>query len=110
MQAQSRTGSDTRLRALALLLTCVLGLALVTAAHSISSHNHTARGVAVLTVNTVDLPQHASRPDQDGSLARAPTAVATAVGPSSTSTSSTDIRSRTAQAPQVRGPPAEALA
>jgi hypothetical protein len=108
-QGHSRTGNDTRLRALALLITCLLGLTLVTAAHSTHTHKHVSHGVAVLAVSTVDLPQHAPRPDHHG-LAAPPTVTTATVEGSDTSDSSTRVSSYTAQTPQVRGPPAEALA
>ena len=110
MQAQRRDNSAPRLRAFVLLLTCVLGLTLVTAAGSGQTHRHLARGVAVLAVTGSDTLQHAFRHDQDATLQSAPAAAVGLTGRLGPSDSSTSVSSHTAQTPKVRGPPEEALA
>jgi hypothetical protein len=110
MQAQRRDNSAARLRALALLLTCVLGLTLVTAAGSGQAHRHLARGVAVVAVTGSDTLHSAFRHDQDATLQSAPAAAVGLAGRLGPSDSSTSVSSRTARTPKVRGPPEEALA
>jgi hypothetical protein len=110
MQAHSRSGSDTRLRAVAVLLTCVLGLTFVTAARAGHGHKPLARGVAVLAVSGADHAHAVARTDQHGDLTSAPATLTTRFRLAATTDSSVPASSRTAQAPQVRGPPAQALA
>jgi hypothetical protein len=111
MQGQSRAVIDARRRrALAILVICVLGLALVTAARSAQAHKHVSRGVAVVTVSGADTPHSHLRSDQSGVVAAAPAVNSTFVSWGASADSSTRVSSRTAQAPQVRGPPGQALA
>ena len=104
------TGSRARLRTVAALLVCILGLALVTSARTATTHKHLARGTAVLTASTGDLGHGAQRTDQHAAVpAAAPSApVLTRFGTSADS--STSASSRTAPTPQVRGPPGQAAA
>jgi hypothetical protein len=109
MRAQRRGASHTRLRALGLLFSFVLGLALVTAAHSPNPHKHAPRAVAVAAITTVDTPTGA-RHVFDGDLAAPPRHLALELVAVDTPDSSQRARSRTAQTSQIRGPPAQALA
>jgi hypothetical protein len=109
MQARRRGGSHTRLRALGLLFSFVLGLTLVTAAHAADPHKHAPHAVAVAAITTVDTPSGA-RHIFDGDLAAAPRHSALEVAAVDTPDSSQRARSRTAQTPQIRGPPEQALA
>jgi hypothetical protein len=108
MQAQSRVAWDTRRRALALLIICLLGAGISTAAHGTSHHTHAARGVAVAAVNSADSPQSLLRSDQPGDVPSAAAALPALVGRLGTSDSCAAESSCTAQTPQVRGPPVEA--
>jgi hypothetical protein len=110
MQAQRRIGSDTRLRAVAAILACILGLTVATAARSVHTHKQATRAAAVLSVSVSDTFHGAARGDHHGSLAPTPAPLKTELGHVTTSDSSRSVSSRTARAPQVRGPPAQALA
>jgi hypothetical protein len=98
------------MRALALLITCVLGLTLITGARSSLTHNQVSHRAAVLAVSSADALHVLHRPDQSATLP--PAAAAGSGGAVSTgfANSSTSVSSRTAHTPQVRGPPAQALA
>ncbi len=110
MRAQRRVDVDARSRALVLLLLCALGLGLVTAAHSVPSHKHVTHAVAVLAAVSGDTAQAHLRAEPPGAVPVAAVAAGTRTGRFDTSDSSTRASSRTAQTPQVRGPPGEALA
>jgi hypothetical protein len=110
MEAQRRTGVASRLRALALLITCVCGLTLVTAAHSSAAHKPAAPRVAVLAVTSADVQQLLHRADQPAGPPLAPPVGAPGAGPADFANSSLSVSSRTAHTPQVRGPPGHALA
>jgi hypothetical protein len=105
-----RSTADVRGRALAILLTCVLGCAVFGAARSGQLHKHVARGVAVVAVSGSNSLQILPHSDQHGTLASAPATAPTRSGRSVTSDSSPSVSSLPAQAPQVRGPPAKAPA
>jgi hypothetical protein len=110
MHAGSRTLRNARLRAVAILLVGVLGFAFGTATRSEHAHKRIAHTVAVLAVNGADTIHSAPRADHHGIAA---TRVAAVGGPTArvtTSDSSEAVSSHPARAPQVRGPPAQALA
>jgi hypothetical protein len=110
MRAQNRTGVDSRVRALALLITCLLGLALVTAARSTAVHEPVAHRAAVVAVTSADVLQILHRTAQPGLLPPAPSGTTVLAGSTGMANSSTPVSSLTAHAPPVRGPPAQALA
>jgi hypothetical protein len=96
-------------RAIAILVSCVLGVCLLTAASSGHPVKHTVRGVAVLAVSTPDQP-HTARHASDGVVAAAPAVTAAQHVASGTSDTSQRASFRTAQTSLIRGPPAQALA
>jgi hypothetical protein len=108
MWAQRRLERDVRLRWVAVLLACVLGLAITVAAHSEHAHKHAVRGSAVLAVATIDNPHSAAKGDSHSDQQTAPAPAATARWGLGTADSSPLVSSGTADAPPVRGPPAEA--
>jgi hypothetical protein len=110
MRAQRRIQRDPRCRALVLLLLCALGLGLATGAHSAPAHKHVTHAAAVLAVVTSDTAHGTLRTEQPGAVALPAVAAVALAGRVGTSDSSTRTSSRTAHAPQVRGPPGEALA
>jgi hypothetical protein len=110
MRAGNRYGADSRVRALALLLTCILGLTLVSGARAAVTHKQVAHRAAVLAVSTADGLHLGQRPDQAGTLPSAAATGSNAAVFTRCADSSTAVSSRTAHAPQVRGPPGQALA
>jgi hypothetical protein len=110
MRAQNRVGLDTRPRAVAVLLTCLLGLTLLTAARSGTVHKQLVHRVAVVAATSADGAQFLHRSDSPDGLA--PVAVHTVRLDSSfdITNSSRAVSSRTADSPRVRGPPGQALA
>jgi hypothetical protein len=110
MRVQHRTGIAAPARALALLITCVLGLTLVTAARSSAAHKQVAHRVAVLAVSTADVQQLLHRTDQPGTPPTGSSVVAAPLMSAGFTNSSVRVSSRTAHTPQVRGPPDQALA
>jgi hypothetical protein len=110
MQADGRSSSAVRLRAVAVLVTCLLGLTLGTTVHAAAQgHRHIGHGIAVAATPTADSPHLNSRTDH-GTMGTTSTAAAPAVSRSGTADSSTSASRLTAQAPPVRGPPAKAVA
>lgn len=110
MHAGSRIASVPRLRAVAILLVGVLGLTAVSAARSEHTHRHLTHAAVVLTASGTDILHTTPRADHSGIAATPPTSVEAAPASVGTSDSSTRVSSRTAQAPQVRGPPGQVLA
>jgi hypothetical protein len=110
MRAQNRVGSGPRLRALALLTTCLLGLTLVTAARSSAAHKQLAHRTAVIAVTNADVAHLLHRTDLPSGLPPSAGAPSAAVTSLDFANSSSAVRSRTAHTPQVRGPPGQALA
>ena len=108
MQAEARTGR--RSRALAVLLAVTLALAMAPALSGTHPHRHGPRGAAVLLAASTDTAHGNARADTHG-IAATPSEIVRFAAPSTaTPDPSTTVRSRTAQAPQVRGPPGQALA
>jgi hypothetical protein len=110
MRVRNRYRAESRIRAAALLLTCILGLTLVTSSRSPVTHKQVTHRPAVLVVTAADGLHLAQRPDLPGNL---PAALATGSGgavATALANSSTAVSSRTADAPQPRGPPGHALA
>lgn len=107
MQAWARTGR--RARALAVVALATLALAITPGLSSAHTHPHAARGAAVLLAAT-DTAHGNARADTHGVAATPPAVVRIAARSAATSDPSPAVRSRTAQTPQVRGPPGQALA
>src|SRR5581483_9096696 len=107
MRAQERTASRVLTPACTLLLLCVLVAGLTAAARTGTQHKHLPRGAAVVALQSSD-GQHVL----DTPAALPGTAVVAGVGPAPghLPNSSRSVSSRTAQAPQVRGPPGQAAA
>jgi hypothetical protein len=110
MRAQNRIGLDARPRAVAVLLTCLLGLTLLTAARSGPIHKQLAHRVAVVAATSADGAQFLHRTDPPVGLAPDAAETARPVGSFAFINSSVAVSSRTADAPRVRGPPGQALA
>jgi hypothetical protein len=110
MRAQNRVGADTRSRAAAVLLTCLLGLALLPAARSVGVHKQLVQRVAVVAATSLDGTQFLPRSDQPLGLPPAAAETARVAGSFAFTNSSRVVSSRTADAPRVRGPPGQALA
>ncbi|WP_409451525.1 hypothetical protein [Jatrophihabitans sp.] len=110
MRAQNRIGADTRSRAGAVLLTCLLGLALLPAARSVGVHKQLVHRVAVVAATSLDGAQFLPRSDQPVGLAPAAAETTRVAGSFAFTNSSRPVSSRTAHAPRVRGPPGQALA
>lgn len=110
MQAQAGPRRNSRLRAAAALITCILALTSVTAATHSRGHEHVSRAGAVLA-SSVGLSVHATlRPDLQATTGSTPSLVAALIAWPATADYSTVARSRTVKSPSVRGPPAQALA
>lgn len=110
MQAHAEPRRNTRLRAAAALITCILALTSVTAAAHSRGHKHVSRAGAVLA-NSAGLSVHATpRPDLQATTGTTPSLVAALIAWPATADSSTVARSRRVKSPSVRGPPAPALA
>jgi hypothetical protein len=108
MEAQPRTGASPRVRALAVVLACALGLALGTVGWSSFGHRHLPRGVAVVAATADDHLPGAHRIDHTVDAVTATPVAALARGGTGTADASTSVRSVTAQSPPARGPPSEA--
>lgn len=109
MRAKNRGVLD-RPRAVAVLLTCLLGLTLLTAGRSGPVHKQLAHRVAVVAAASPDAAQFLHRTDQPVGLPQATAETAGIAGSFSFTDSSRAVSSRTADAPRVRGPPGEPLA
>lgn len=99
-----------RLRAVALLLTCLFALLFVTAAGSHHTAKHVARGVALVATGSADLQpggRHALADAVPAARTDHPTARLRAARTPDTSQRAS---SRTAHASLIRGPPEQALA
>src|SRR4051794_29538338 len=108
MRADRRAGTNPRVRALALLLACPLGLAAPTAGRTASGHKHAPRGVSAVAATADDHLPGLHRTDVAGDAApRTPVAALTRGG-GGTADASTPVSARTAQSPPARGPPAKA--
>lgn len=110
MRAQNRVGVDTRPRAVAVLLTCLLGLTLLTAARSGTVHKQLAHRVAVVAATSADGAQFLHRSDLPAGLPPAAAETARVSALVDFTNSSRAVSSRTAETPRVRGPPGQALA
>jgi hypothetical protein len=108
MEAELRTGASPRLRALAIVLACALGLALGTVGRSSSGHRHLPRGVAAVAASADDHLPGAHRVDHVADVVRPAPVTALTRGHAGTADPSTSVRSATAQSPPARGPPSEA--
>ena len=105
MRGQGKAWNRPGARALALLLTLAVGFGVTGLARTGQSHKHAVRVAAVLAVSSVDV-QHGSF-DVDRNAA--PTRLPAASVVDTTRNSSSFVSSRTALAPQVRGPPGQGL-
>jgi hypothetical protein len=110
MQALGHSDRQTRLRAAAALLTCVLVLTFLAAAQRSHTHKHAARAAVVLSISTGDTLHLTPRTDHHPALGATPSTLAALIAWPATADSSTVASSHTASSPSVRGPPAEALA
>ena len=110
MRAQNRVGADTRSRVAAVLLTCLLGLALLPAARSVGVHKQLVHRVAAVAATSLDGGQFLHRSDQSLGVPPAAAETTRAAGSFAFTNSSRAVSSRTAHAPPVRGPPGQALA
>lgn len=110
MRAQNRVGVDTRPRAVAVLLTCLLGLTLLTGARSGIVHKQLVHQVAVVAATSVDGAQFLHRSDLPAGLPPAAVESARIDATLDFTNSSRAVSSRTAEAPRVRGPPGQAVA
>src|SRR4051794_31717628 len=99
MRAQIRIRLDSRLRALALLLTCVLGLTLVSTARSTAARKQVTHRVAVLAVSSADVAQLAHRIDSPAGLPPTTSEAAPVAGWRGFANSSRAISSSTAHTP-----------
>ena len=96
-------------RGTALLLSCVLGLFLLTAIHGGTESTHSVHGVALLAPSSFDSPHPWRSPQDDAAAIEA----VRAVGGSARTGSATTVRQLTSsitRSPHVRGPPGSALA
>ncbi|HEX3337261.1 MAG TPA: hypothetical protein VHS54_12435, partial [Jatrophihabitans sp.] len=108
MQADGRARPDARLRAVAALIVCLLGLTLVTTVHAAQGYRHATGGVAMVTAATAHAQSAPSRADQ-ATLGASPVITAAVIRWPSTADSSRSASPLTAQTPPVRGPPPQAL-
>jgi hypothetical protein len=95
-------------RGTALLLSCLLGLLLLTAVHAATQPRHLARGVALLAPAGVETPHSWRSAPDDALAADAHRPVHTAVR-TSAKTIVDRLTSHDIRTPQVRGPPGSAL-
>jgi hypothetical protein len=110
MRAQNRVGLDTRPRAVAVLLTCLLGLTLLTAARSGTVHKQLDHRVAVVAAASGDGTHFLHRSDSPVGLPPAAAETAEVSASLDFTNSSRAVSSRTADPTRVRGPPGQALA
>jgi hypothetical protein len=109
MQGGSRTDAESRMRALALLLLCVVVLAVGLPAHAeAGTVTHRVPAHAAFAVTSAgDAGSHAPRHLDHAVTPDAPVGGPLAAAPGTRSSSSI-VSSRTAQAAPARGPPADA--
>lgn len=91
-------------RAAALVVTCILGLCLLTAAHFDHAAKHPVRGVVAVAAGTADTPQHL-RQAPDDSVPAGSDATGRPRLVARTTDTSQGASARTAQTPLIRGPP-----
>jgi hypothetical protein len=110
MRAQCRSRPGLRHGVVAALLLAVLTLAFGGTAHASAARAHAGHGKAVLSSAGIDLQHGAARADAHGALPVAAAQAARLPRRSATADSYQPVSSHTAQAPQVRGPPAQPAA
>jgi hypothetical protein len=96
-------------RGTALLLSCVLGLLLLTPIHAAAQPQHAAHGVALLAPAGVEPPHSWRSAPDDAVIADGLRAVAASVQTDATTTVR-HFTSHDSRTPQVRGPPGSELA
>lgn len=96
-------------RGTALLLSCVLGLLLLTPIHAAAQPQHAVHGVALLAPAGVE-PPHSWRSAPDDAVAAHGLRAVTASVRTSAAVTVRHLSSYDLRTPQVRGPPGSALA